>query len=261
MNQATPIADMITEMLKNCIPLDMIIVAVRSMERAVSTRHPVDETAEKRRAWDREYRRLKREQEREHPPDQPDIHPNTPDVGKIALSSLKEVKGHSEVVSKKESKKERARGFKIPPDWKPNERHYDEGQKLGMTRAMVDDRARAMRLWCEANANRDVTTKANWDSTFTGTWLRDSRNGHSNQQNRTAGFAGPTPTRDDAIIAGMGRALDRRREARIAADGGRQEFREERGDGGAGRTAAEPRATPGDGIPSRQLALIPRGND
>jgi hypothetical protein len=58
---------MITEMLKNCIPIKMIIVAVRSMERAVSTRHGVDETAEKRRAWDREYRKNKRAR----PPDPP----------------------------------------------------------------------------------------------------------------------------------------------------------------------------------------------
>src|SRR4051812_13287746 len=91
---ATPIADMITEMLKNCIPIEMIIVAVRSMERAVSTRHGVDETAEKRRAWDREYRKKKRG----HPPDPPDIHPITPDVGNAALSFLKEDKKHSEVV-------------------------------------------------------------------------------------------------------------------------------------------------------------------
>lgn len=38
MNQPTPIADMITEMLQNGIPIEMIIVAVRSMECAVSTR-------------------------------------------------------------------------------------------------------------------------------------------------------------------------------------------------------------------------------
>jgi hypothetical protein len=87
----TPIADMITEMLKNCIPMEMIIVAVRSMERAASTRHGVDETAEKRRAWDREYRRRKRGLSA----DPPDNHPKPPDVGNDALSSLKEDKKHS----------------------------------------------------------------------------------------------------------------------------------------------------------------------
>src|SRR6266403_3873604 len=142
MTTATPIADMITEMLKNCIPMEMIIFAVRSMERA-STRQAVDETAEKRRAWDREYRKKKRG----HPPDQPDIHPKPPEVGDIALTSLSEVKKHSEVVIKKEKKE---RGFKLPPDWKPNQRHYDEGELRGMTHADVDDRAVSMREWCEA---------------------------------------------------------------------------------------------------------------
>src|SRR6185295_7976216 len=99
-NEPTPIADMITEMLKNCIPMEMIIVAVRSMERAVSTRHGVDETAERRRAWDREYRRRKRSR----PPDPPDNHPNTPDVGNISLSSLEKKDSYSEVLSKKERK-------------------------------------------------------------------------------------------------------------------------------------------------------------
>src|ERR1700677_779447 len=135
MSQPTPIADMITEMLKNCIPLEMIIAAVRSMERAMSTRRPVDEAAEKRRAWDREYRRNKRAA---HPPDPPDIHRIPPDVGNDALSSLKEVKKLSEVVSKKESK---SRGSKLPPDWKPKELHYEAGEKIGMNRDAVDARA------------------------------------------------------------------------------------------------------------------------
>jgi hypothetical protein len=171
----TPIADMITEMLKNCIPLEMIIVAVRSMERAVSTRQGVDETAEKRRAWDREYRRNKRGMSA----DPPDIHPKPPDVGNSALTSLSEIKKLSEVVNKKEKKE---RGCKLPPDWKPNQHHYDEGKKLGMTMAMVDERGAAMRCWCDANANRSITTKANWDAAFTGAWLKDSRSNTGRQQ-------------------------------------------------------------------------------
>jgi len=249
---ATPIADMITEMLKNCIPMEMIIFAVRSMERA-STRQAVDETAEKRRAWDREYRKKKRE----HPPDQPDVHPKTPDVGDLALTSLSEVKKHSEVVIKKERKE---RGCKLPPDWKPNQHHYDEGEKLGMNRDAVDARAGAMRTWCDANANRSITTKANWDAAFTGTWLKDSKNGQGFSNNRPHQTSGSPPTRDTAIIAGMGRALERRRADRAANDGGRQEFREERHPGPAGGADAEHGAAEGDDGASRQLALLPAGN-
>jgi hypothetical protein len=240
---------MITEMLKNCIPMEMIIVAVRSMERAVSTRHGVDETAEKRRAWDREYRKNKRAR----PPDPPDIHPTPPDVGDIALTSLSEVKKHSEVVSKKEKKE---RGHKLPPDWKPNQHHYDEGEKLGMSRAAVDARADAMRTWCDANANRSITTKANWDAAFTGTWLKDSKNGHGFSNNRANQTSGPAPTRDTAIIAGMGRALERRRAARAADDGGQVQ----RPDGAAAGPDADPPAAPDDDGPPRQLTLLAAGH-
>jgi hypothetical protein len=169
----TPIADMIAEMHENGIQLDMIIVAVRSMERALSSRHEVesrvDVAAEKRRAWDREYRRDKRNR----PPDPPDIHLNPPDVGNCALSSLSENKKDIEVSKKKE------RGQKLPPDWTPNENHYAEGQRHGMTRPQVDACADRMRNWCDANANRAITTKANWDAAFMGAWLKEQKNGHN----------------------------------------------------------------------------------
>src|ERR1700761_3001939 len=108
---------MIAEMHASGIQLDMIIVAVRAIDRAGSTRQGVDEAAEKRRAWDREYRRKKRGMSA----DPPDIHPKTPDVGNIALSFLEGSKGTTEVVSKKEKKE---RGCKLPPDWKPKQSHY-----------------------------------------------------------------------------------------------------------------------------------------
>lgn len=209
MNHPTPIADMITEMLKNCIPMEMIITAVRSMERAMSTLCRVDETAEKRRTWDREYRRRKRL----HPPDTPDIHPTTPDVGVIALSSLEKKDSYPEVVSKKEKKE---RGSKLPPDWKPDQTHYEEGEKLGLSRAAVDERAERMRSWCTANANRAITTKADWNAAFMGAWLKDSRNGHGTSGNRTTPTAGPPQTGADAILAGMGRLASRVAQRQLA---------------------------------------------
>jgi hypothetical protein len=173
---------MVTEMLKNCIPMEAIIMAIRSFERAMSTRHVVDETAEKRRAWDREYRRKLREKSA----DPPDVHPNTPDVGNIALPSFKEVKNLS---SSKKEKKER--GCKCPPDWKPNQKHYDEGFKIGMDARQVDACADRMRNWCEANSNRAITTKANWDSAFMGAWLlKDQRNGKIGNGGEKLGFSG-----------------------------------------------------------------------
>jgi hypothetical protein len=248
-NSSTPIADMITEMLKNCIPIEMIIVAVRSLERTVSTRHGVDETAEKRRAWDREYRRRKRGVS----PDPPAIHPKTPDVGNDALSSLKEDKKHSEVVIKKQKKD---RGHKLPPDWKPNQHHYDEGAKLGLDRAAVDARAERMRDWCAANANRSVTTKANWNAAFLGTWIKDSRDGYGFSSNRANRAPGPAPTRDVAVLAAMGRTLERRRAARGSDDPGRQDVREARGIGAAAEPDADGGAAVDDDQTPRHVILL-----
>jgi len=169
---ATPITDMITEMLKNCIPNEMIIVAVRSMELALSTRLTVDEVAEKRRAWDREYRRKRRG----IPPDPPDIHPNAPDTGSAAISLSEENSRSMESVVKKEKK----RGTKIPPDWKPKQSHYDEGASRNLLPRRVDEIADNMRTWCAANANRSVTTKADWDATFMGFIRREPSNGQRN---------------------------------------------------------------------------------
>lgn len=170
-----------------------------------STRHRVDETAERRRAWDREYRRKKRE----FPPD---IHPNPPEVGKVALSSfsLTDSKSLSEEVRKKENKR---RGLKLPPDWQPKEKHYEEGAKHGMSRGEVDDRAGMMRDWSDANANRSVTTKADWDATFMGTWIKGRRNdGIRTRSNRVSG-----ETNSSAIIAGVAAAAQRRAEERCTA--------------------------------------------
>ena len=104
----TPIADMIADMLKDGIPIEMIIRTVRAYERAqMSTRQGVDAAAEKRRAWDREYRRKRRGASA----DPPDIHPTPPDVGNVALFVEAE-KSPSLVKGKKESKEDQGRWSK-----------------------------------------------------------------------------------------------------------------------------------------------------
>ncbi len=64
----TPIADMVQQMLSAGVPHELIVLAVRTAERSAQ---PIDETAENRRAWDRE---RKRESRRVHPIP-PDVHP------------------------------------------------------------------------------------------------------------------------------------------------------------------------------------------
>lgn len=76
--------------------------------------------------------------------------------------------------SKKETKKEVAasyRGTILPSDWRPTEKHFDEGLALGLLTYQVEEAARDMRLWAEANRNRAIARKADWNLTFLG-WMR-----------------------------------------------------------------------------------------
>jgi hypothetical protein len=206
---------MITEMLKNCIPIEMILVAVRSMETALSTRVQVDITAENRRAWDREYRR----KTRASPPDPPDIHPIPPDVGVIALSLEDKKEGSYPVKKERKQENKKERGCKLPPDWIPKQAHYDEGATRGMSRGAVDDLAVTMRTWAAANANRSVTTKADWDATFMGFVRKENRNG-----NGTHAGAHPASNQSGStsILAGVAAATERRARERHAARQQRQ---------------------------------------
>lgn len=246
---------MIADMHASGIQLDTIIVAVRSMELALSTRRQVDVVAENRRAWDREYRR----ERRKRPPDSTRHPPDPPDIANSALSYLRKEDSYSEEVIKKERKEKKERGHKLPPDWKPKPLHYEAGEKLGMNRAAVDERAVAMRTWCDANANRSITTKANWDAAFMGAWLKDSRNGNGTNGIRTHQATGPAPTRDATFIAAMGRTLERRRAARAADDAGRNDVREAGCSGAANGADADSAAEGGDDDPPGHPALILAG--
>lgn len=194
---STPIADAVAEMFENSIPKEVILLAIRSMELALSTRQAVDETAERRREWDRNYRRKRRG----IPPDPPEIHPTSADTSPLSLGDKR---GLSEVVDKKEEKK-KARGCKLPPDWKPKESHYAEGLKRNMDRAAVDAKADDMRVWSDANANRAITTKANWDQTFTGWIRREPLRGAGTINARTDAGSGRANTKEAQFIAAMGR--------------------------------------------------------
>jgi hypothetical protein len=85
-------------------------------------------------------------------------------------------------------------------------------------------------------------------------------NGHDFSNNRANQAAGPAPTRDIAVFAGMGRALERRRAARAADDPGRQVVREAGHPGAAGGVDAEPGSAPDDDGPPRQSALFIAGH-
>ncbi len=76
----------------------------------------------------------------------------------------------------------RKTGHRLPDDWRPTEKHYAEGLKLGYTRQGVDDQWEDMRLWARSNEHRAVARKTNWELTISG-WLRRNKpktNGNGN---------------------------------------------------------------------------------
>lgn len=170
----TPIAKMFLEMTARGVDPEMIALAIETAESIVRpVESPVDAVAEKRRAYDRERHRLKRESggnSTGHPPDTDS-----------ALSFLE----NNTKNSKKEKKEERAkrpRGEKLPPDAKPTAEHYKFGIENSFDRKWVDRMFEDMRLWARANEHRAVARKSDWDLTFMG-WLR-----------RSAGNDKPRPT-------------------------------------------------------------------
>lgn len=160
----TPIAKMFREMMARGVDPEMIALAIETAESvARPVESPVDTAAEKRRAYDRERKRLERESGGNSTGSPPDT--------ESALSSLENNKKNSKEVKKKE----RARGEKLPPDAKPTAEHYKFGIENAFDRKWVDRMFEDMRLWARSNEHRAVARKSDWDLTFMG-WLRRSAN-------------------------------------------------------------------------------------
>lgn len=94
-------------------------------------------------------------------------------------------------------------------------------------------------------------------------WITNALKGpqyvNANSPPRANQTTGAAQTRDSAVIAGMGRALNQRRADRAAAKSSGDELRGQHS-GPAGEPDAEPDATAGDGRSSRQLTLLAAGN-
>lgn len=195
----TPIAFMVERMLADGVPHAAIILAVQTAEMMASMSNksadsPVDESADKRRAYDRERQRLKRERLRmsaDNPPD-------SADCPVVTTSFLRED-------SKKEEKKD-SRGSRLSADWKPNSDHYALGSRLGFETSQVDSYALDMRLWAEANAHRPIARKLDWDKTFAG-WLRRLKPGIAPVIAAVNGHARAPPT--EAELAARREMIER----------------------------------------------------
>lgn len=198
----TPIAEMVRRMLEKGVAHDAIVMAVEGAELAmsetVSTRHPpdiqVDETIEKRRAWDREYRRRKR-LSGGHPPD---IHPNPPDIHNASLS--KEEKIESKIEEREAPKRSvhPTRGQRLADDWAAGADDWQAAQLALGNEAARTELAKFRDHWKQQPGSRGV--KLDWNAAWRN-WIRRAAeyrggtngNGNHNASRRSASadfFAG-----------------------------------------------------------------------
>jgi hypothetical protein len=121
----TPITDMVRKLFEKGVDHDAILIAIEAAEQAmttiVSTRHPpdnpVDEAAERRRAWDREYRRKLRSSTRQTPTST--RHP--PDSVDAPLSKERKNEGSKEEREARVPAVHPTRGHRLPEGWFPEQ--------------------------------------------------------------------------------------------------------------------------------------------
>lgn len=211
-----PIAKMFREMMARGVDPEMIALAIETAEAtARPVDSPVDTAAEKRRAYDRERKRLERQST--------GVSTGCPVDADSALTTLD---NKQEPRSEKKERAKSKRGELLPPDARPTAEHYAFGIDNDFNREWVDQQFEDMRIWARTNEHRAVARKSDWNLTFTG-WLRRSagdakgrKNGHGTGANRTAGAAGSSQTSADSILAGMGRLASRVAERQLAERSG-----------------------------------------
>jgi hypothetical protein len=165
------------------------------------------------------------------------------------------------VVERDRPKRERAKARTALPDlWLPDERDIEHAKQAGFAHSKIEAMANAFADYHRARA----TLSADWNASWR-TWCSNEikfnggRNAHGFSYNRTTSTAGPA-IRDAAVLAGMGRALERRRAARAADDTGRQDVREAGGAGAAVEPDADAGTAADDDQPPRQLTRLVAGH-
>lgn len=110
-------------------------------------------------------------------------------------------------------KPKKSSGITLPADWMPSLAEFEYGERLGLSRAQVENFSEEMKLWAAGNSNRAVARKADWSATFK-SWMRreNERRGAKNGIHRNG--------RDESFKLAPGEAAARYR-ARNQAESGR----------------------------------------
>jgi hypothetical protein len=153
LGRMSPIAGMVRTLIDAGTPPDVAatIVAEAYVAGRNSTGIPVDEMAEKRRAYDRERKRKST-----------GIPPDSTGTPQEALILTKD--------NNKKEKKVRTAKHPLPPDWQPSEDHFAYGAKRGYSRDGVLEKFEDMRVW----AGSSGAQKNDWGMTLIGFMRRDA---------------------------------------------------------------------------------------
>lgn len=163
----TSIADMVERLIAAGTPAAVAAVVVTEAFAAgaasgKSGGSPVDEAAERRRAYDRDRKQRQRDEKRKSGGSPVEVPRTSATVLTLPTTSI-----DSEV---KEGKKVRARKHPLPPDWTPKPTHFEAAAKLGILRPAVLGKAEDMKIW----AGSTGALKVDWDLTFHGFLRRDA---------------------------------------------------------------------------------------
>jgi hypothetical protein len=200
------ISQILKELIAAGLQGEALIAAIERIEQAQP--EPIDAAADRRRAKDRERKRLQRGTPAPSSPRKSaeirglhGIPRKSAETRKEALSSLLSALSSNtkQTESKEVSKKERARKTQLPADWKPKPSHYDMAEKYKQPYSFVDQKADDLRDWAIGKG----IIRADWDRTFNG-FLKP-------KEGRFNGHGGPRPLQDDS--KSISRAAERLGEA------------------------------------------------
>lgn len=195
----------------------LIMQLMASISIQASTANRVDGTAEKRRAWDRERKRLKSstgippENRVENPPE---FHRKNGNSDYTSLSILPSLVDKTlEANNKKKvrdsnvpAREKQSRGTRIPPEWKPSEQHFSTALAKGFGREWVLEQSQAMVIWGTTNAHRAVARKIDWDLTFNGWMLRGIKDDKANSARTNSR---PNRSNESAFLTGVAKVAAR----------------------------------------------------
>lgn len=169
----TPIAKMVREMIAKGVDPDVIELAVATAETVaapmLSGGSPVDTTADKRRAYDRDRKAREREIHRTS-----GGNPRTSENASLSKESKKEEK------EEREEPKRNVRGHRLPDDWAPEEADWQAAKAaVGSERAFAE-LAKFRDHWKQQPGSKGV--KLDWNAAWRN-WIR-----------RAAEYSGGRPT-------------------------------------------------------------------